>query len=343
MLSLAVDMSRFLGIILFIVVACGATNNKNSSDNECFIKSENESFYEIVLQADTSSHFILMDSSIYKEGWHLLAQPIFWKKIMQMDKDSGLLNIASNRKVISEYLIKEWDKKSDVEKDLYRDSIKMAHGLEESDRVYITSGKNHFYAFDKVLPFISRGIEAFMKEGVDPFYAQSILLIESPNKLQYSSTRAYGSFQLMKEVAREMGLTVNRYIDEREDFDKSAMAAARLIKRICIPEAERILNKYSITYNQKDLWFRLFVMHIYHAGAGNVEGVLGEFCPEAGNGDMGIIINMWLHQWGGFKNASQNYSQVALASLLTLYEIAAEANYRYDCTDYCGQLYLSNN
>ena len=34
----------------------------------------------------------------------------------------------------------------------------------------------------------------------------------------------------MKRVARTMGLTVNRYIDERKDFTKSAFAASECIK-----------------------------------------------------------------------------------------------------------------
>jgi len=57
------------------------------------------------------------------------------------------------------------------------------------------------------------------------------LLIESPNKLQKSFVGAYGSFQLMKNVAIQIGLKVNGYVDEREDFNKSAWVASQLIKK----------------------------------------------------------------------------------------------------------------
>jgi hypothetical protein len=41
---------------------------------------------------------------------------------------------------------------------------------------------------------------------------------------------------------------------------------------------------------------------------------------------------MWQSEWGGFKNASQNYSQVALASLLQLQELIYEkCDYIFEC------------
>jgi hypothetical protein len=36
-------------------------------------------------------------------------------------------------------------------------------------------------------------------------------------------------------------LTVNKYVDERKDFNKSAFAASQLLRTICIPQAYRIL------------------------------------------------------------------------------------------------------
>jgi hypothetical protein len=116
-----------------------------------------------------------------------------------------------------------------------------------------------------------------------------------------------------------MGLTVNKSVDERADFDKSAWGASELLKRICIPEAKRILDARNINYNQTDLWFRLFVMHIYHAGAGNVSKVIEAINPTEGGQQ--LITKMWQTKAGGFGNASQNYSQVVLAALLTLDDI----------------------
>ncbi len=51
---------------------------------------------------------------------------------------------------------------------------------------------------------------------VDPWYAQSILLIESPGQMKKSISGAYGAFQLMPGVARAQGLIVNKTLDERK-------------------------------------------------------------------------------------------------------------------------------
>ena len=56
-------------------------------------------------------------------------------------------------------------------------------------------------------------IDIFEENHVDPWYTQSILLIESPAKISYSNAGAYGPFQLMKK-SQEMGLTVNNTVDE---------------------------------------------------------------------------------------------------------------------------------
>ncbi len=70
----------------------------------------------------------------------------------------------------------------------------------------MTTGKSDFYQFDKVFPSISRGVDVFVQNQTDPWYAQAILLIESPGKLAYSNVGALGPFQLMKSVARNHGV-----------------------------------------------------------------------------------------------------------------------------------------
>jgi len=177
----------------------------------------------------------------------------------------------------------------------------------------------HEFNFDKVIPSINRGIEVFTENKVDPFYAQAILLIESPNKLQKSSVGAYGSFQIMKKVAIKMGLKVNKYVDERKDFDKSAYAAAKLLQTICIPETNKMLLEKGINFNPSDLWYRLLVLHVYHAGAGNVKKAIDFLNPTEGN--MQIITQLWQTEIGNFRNSSQNYSQLVLATMLQLDEI----------------------
>jgi len=235
---------------------------------------------------------------------------------MQMGGDSAVINIASTRQIIKRIAVKDWDKKTDQEKDLYRDSIRTHYGLQKEAKVFMTSGKRDFYDFEKVMPSIGRGIEIFEENNVDPFYAQAILLIESPNKIQKSPVGAYGSFQIMRKVAINLGLKVNKSVDERKDFDKSAWGAAKLIRTICIPELNKILDARCIEYQPTDIWYRLLVLHVYHAGAGNVKHAINAINPSEGS--VGLIKTLWQTEAAGFRNASQNYSQLALASIFEL-------------------------
>lgn len=259
------------------------------------------------------------NDALFLEKWDALAQPQFWKRIMTLSPDSCLINIAKTREIITQISVVEWNTMTDASKDTYRDSIRSARGLSASDKIYMTSGKADFYAFDLVFPTIAKGVEVFAREGVDPWYAQAILMIESPGKLAKSNVGAYGPFQLMPSVARSHGLTVNKYIDERKDFVRSAQGASSLIARTCLPEARRILGHYNIVYNESDVWFRLFVLHIYHAGAANVAAVMKVIQPTHGSSE--LIQTMWRTEAAQFRNASQNYSQLALAAMLIFEEL----------------------
>jgi hypothetical protein len=239
-----------------------------------------------------------------------------------LSPDSILINVASTRQIIEKMSLRDWNKKTEEEKSLYRAEARNNLGLSEQERIYVTCGKNDFYKFKEVYPQLSKGVAAFERYGVDPWYAQAILLIESPGQLKKSISGAYGAFQLMPDVARAQGLTVNSQMDERKDFDRCAYGAARLINKICIPEAKRILDRHQLTYNENDLWFRLFVLHVYHAGAGNVSAVMNKIQPKEGSQE--VIKSMWQNTAGGFGNNSQNYSQLALAAQLVLHDMVYE-------------------
>lgn len=285
---------------------------------------------KIDIRHGETDNVVLAADQIIAEGWNDLAQPNFWKQIMRLSPDSCIVNIAKNRTIIAKMSNKDWNAQTDAEKDAYRDSVRTVYGLEADDRIFVTTGKNDFYKFDLVYPTIAQGIEAFERNGVDPWYAQAILLIESPGQLKKSRVGAYGPFQLMPRVARAQGLTVSKYKDERADFDRAAYGASRLIKRVCIPEAKRILDKHGLAYNENDIWFRLFVLHVYHAGAYNVDAVVAAINPE--KGDQELIQKMWVTSAANFGNNSQNYSQLALASQLILHELVYErCDYIFNC------------
>jgi hypothetical protein len=277
---------------------------------------------KIIVKKEKTVSTIMHAESIFQDRWDVLPQPKFWKQIMLLSPDSCLVNVASNRVILKKMALKEWNAQTEEQKNQLKAKLKSEFGIELHEKIFVTSGKNDFYKFKEVYPSLSKGVAAFEKFGVDPWYAQAILLIESPGQLKKSVSGAYGAFQLMPDVARAQGLTVNASIDERKDFERCAYGSARLLSKVCIPEARKILARHNLSYNESDLWFRLFVLHVYHAGAGNVAAVLNKIQPKIGSQQ--LILDMWQNTAGGFGNNSQNYSQLALAAQLILHDMVYE-------------------
>ena len=298
------------------------------------LNSTSQNIIDVYCYDDSCSHEMIDPEMLVVERWDILEQSKFWKTIITTTKDTCVINIASTRQIL-DYINKDvWFEQTEKEKKIFKDSVKDYYCLDTNTRLYITTGKKEFYQIEQVIPSLETAINIFQENNVDPWFAQSILLIESPAQLNYSSVGAYGPFQIMKRVARDMGLTVNKYEDERKDFDKSAFAASELLRRICIPQAYRILcNVGGIEPEGDELWFKLLVLHIYHAGARNVESLLNQLDqPLQG---MELIKWMWRNEYGNFKNASQNYSQIAIAAMLTLKDIVlSDCEYIFNCNGY---------
>lgn len=274
----------------------------------------------IEVTKDSNAYKFVETPDLYLEKWDQLAQPNFWKAIMKMSPDSCVINVARTRQILHKESLAKWNLLNDNQKELARTEFRKRYDLDSNERIYMTTGKSDFFKFTHVYPSISKAVDLFTKNETDPWYAQAILMIESPGKIAYSNVGAYGPFQLMKGVARNHGLRVDKYVDERKDFDKSAYGSAHLIRTACIPEAKRILNKFNIKVSKSmeySLWFRLLVLHNYHAGAGNVDKLLTHVV-KPNKGSKNLITTIWQSQYGHFKNSSQNYSQLALASLLVL-------------------------
>lgn len=255
-----------------------------------------------------------------------VARTIFWRKLMNTSKDTFVFYSSPEKLILCTIPASTYNLYTAIEKDKFKDSLRLANGLVADKRIMYAMGRNHFYNVSSVVSDIEKSNVIFKKQGVDPFYAQAILLIESPGKLAKSTVGAYGPFQLMKSVGLKYGLKINSKVDERGNLDKSAVAACKLISGICIPYTNKLLTTYNIAWCETDLWYRLLVLHVYHAGAGNVAKALNVMQPQVGN--MALIMQLWNTNAGGFQNCSQNYSQVAIASLFELenYLITKEAN-----------------
>ncbi len=311
--------NTLLAILASVPLICSAQNS--TWENEM-----------IAVTEGNSEHILMGAAGIQAAQWDQLQHPKFWQQIMVLSPDSVLINVGSTRQIIAKMSNKDWHGQTEAQKTLFKDSIRNVFGLSADDRINVTTGKNDFYRFDLVFESLPKGVSAFEEFGVDPWYAQSILLIESPGRVQKSSVGAYGPFQLMPGVARSMGLTVNRSVDERKDFMRSAFAASQLLKRICIPSAKSIAESAGLKVDEQSIWFRLLTMHVYHAGALNVKAVVNAIGPV--NSGEELIQKMWVTSAASFGNASQNYSQLALAAHIQLNAILSKkASPIYQCRD----------
>ena len=297
-----------VGLLLLIVIAWPLTLRPPARWRPSeFPERAREEFPHVCLQ-------VIRDSSLYAEGWDTLSQTAFWRAAMHMGPDSLLVNLAANRRIVDTMLTVAWQARSPRQRKAYEDSLRNALGLDRSEEIYFTTGRNHFYRLEAVLSPIDLALTIFAEEGVDPWFAQAILMIESPGRLQFSTDGAYGAFQLMKGVARDMGLIVNDTLDQRADFESSARGAARLIRTVCLPKTRTILQEANLSWQESETWFRLLVLHVYHAGARNVSRVMKQMKPEEGG--MPLIRNLWQSKSRRFGNASQNYSQIILAAFM---------------------------
>lgn len=274
----------------------------------------------LINNSDTQQIELVNNYQLFAESWDTLAQPIFWNQIICLSPDSCIINIAKTRTplVVSNY--RDWLSQSEYEKTKYKNQLKEDYCVDYSSELYVTNGKKEFYEHRKSIPTISKAVSYFKEYGVDPWYAQTILLIESPGKhLAKSYVGAAGPFQIMRSVALKYGLKVNKYVDERSDLKRASFGASRLLSTICIPKVKSLLDKHNIQYKETDLWFRLLVLHAYHAGAGNLACAINKIAPTEGG--QALLNTLWKTECGGFKNESQNYSQIALAAIMNFENI----------------------
>jgi hypothetical protein len=301
-------------IFIFLLLTWSATSHSEAPGTYQVVN-------KVVISAVDTLHLSFVSvPSLYKEGWDTLAQAKFWRDVICMSNDTCIINVASCRKPLDKVSRSVWMNQTEPEKARYKDSICSANCFDEGTSLFVTSGKSEFYELKKVLPDISKAIRVFQQNNCDPFYAQAILLIESPGKNKSkSSVGANGPFQLMRSVARKYGLRVTKTHDDRTDLEKAGRVAAKLLNTSCVAYVKKFLDERSIAYNETDLWFRLLVLHAYHAGAGSVHCVINQLNPSGGGVD--LFRQIWQTECGRFKNESQNYSQIALASLISFDEI----------------------
>lgn len=273
--------------------------------------------------------------SIKNEGWDTMPEVTFWQKIVSLDADSSVANVYASRKLLRTFPKKMIDSLERVGKlESLRAEVSKEYGLSKGERVMFTAGRKWFYNFSVVQSKIARALHIFDSLGVDPYYAQTVLLIESPgsNTLR-SFAGAYGHFQIMPFNARKYGLRVDRYVDEREDFERSAYVSAMLFKETFIPYARLWCNQLGFKADENALWFKLLVMHCYNAGPYGVKSAMNRV-PNYNQGSK-LIHRLWHTTAPYFPGEAQNYSQLAVACYLA-FEKELAANQSILIKQYSG-------
>lgn len=97
---------------------------------------------------------------------------------------------------------------------------------------YFTNAKKSVLNTLKNADVLSSIKQIFKKEGVPEELAYLAIIESGINSTVRSSSNAAGIWQFMPQTARNFGLKVNKYIDERKDPYKSTVAAAKYLKSL---------------------------------------------------------------------------------------------------------------
>lgn len=308
-------MNKLLGIgaVLFFLVGFNRTNTDPnvSLTSKTIFKSDThfvineDTFLFLTIEKDSTAQEFLSSSNVQ-----------FWKKDIQLTKDSFLVVNQSTREIIDVVHHKDIHR---IDRASNLTSLGQVYGykygIHSEHRIKFVRGRKDFFDYKTIGPKLKIAHSVFTSLNVDPVIAQLLLLIESPNDHKgVSHSGAAGHFQIMPSVARRYGLKTTGRVDERLNFYKSAVVAAKLIKNYCVPNAKLICTTKGIAVDTAALWFKLLVLHIYNAGAGTLKVAVRHI--DTVNSGNELIRTLWNFRHGHFQNSSQNYSQVCLGSYL---------------------------
>ena len=106
-------------------------------------------------------------------------------------------------------------------------------------------------------------VEYYLRETNIPDDFKYLAIVESGFKNAISSAGAAGFWQLMPETARELGLTVNGLVDERNNFNKATYAACKVLANYYL----HIRKQFSISS-----W--VLTAAAYNNGIGNIQNAI---------------------------------------------------------------------
>ena len=112
---------------------------------------------------DTNQFTFVGTPDLFQEKWDTLAQPNFWKIVMNMPPDSCLINVAKTRQVLKRESVKNWNRLTDSQKDEARTELRKLHNLPPDTRIFMTTGKNDFLNLPMFIRVFQKPLKFFLK------------------------------------------------------------------------------------------------------------------------------------------------------------------------------------
>jgi len=97
---------------------------------------------QIYSLTDTQTYMVVQDCNLYTEGWDLLPQPQFWCRVMGMEKDSSIVNIAVTREVLCYAFTSRIYSMEDGTLEACKDRVGEVYIRDAEEKGYMTAGKH---------------------------------------------------------------------------------------------------------------------------------------------------------------------------------------------------------
>ena len=183
-------------------------------------------------------------------------------------------------------------------------------------------------AYDKSKSYRSEIERVFMTEGV-PTELIALAAIESnfsPNAVSHAG--AVGMWQFMPNTGSEIGLEINSKIDERRNWKKSTVAAARYLKHLA---EDHFDNNYELA------------ILAYNAGLGNVKRAIRKTRQRIHGSLYKTVVLFIKNQENTYLKLFQQFIYSVILTKETKHNLLKKTNFRIDFLFFIAIIFMQFN